>query len=212
MALTQFAINKAIAKQKPLKLSDGGGLHLLVQPNGNRLWRFRYRFAGRENTIAFGPFPTVTLAQARAKREEARKLLTDGTDPATKKKLDRIVAATAARNTFGAVASEYIERLKESGAAESTIVKNRWLLEDLAAPLSRRPIAEIVPLEILTVLKHIEKSGRRDTARRLRGVMGSVFRYAVVTLRATSDPTFALRGALLQPIVKHRAAITDEAQ
>ena len=212
MPLTQFAIVKATAKDKPLKLSDGGGLHLFVQTNGSKLWRFRYRFAGRENTIAFGSFPTVSLAQARAKREEARKLLSDGNDPATKKKLDRIAAASAARNTFGAVATEYVERLKANGAAESTINKNRWLLEDLVAPLSRRPIAEIIPLEILTVLKHIEKSGRRDTARRLRSVMGSVFRYAIVTLRATSDPTFALRGSLLQPIVKHRAAITDEAQ
>jgi integrase len=86
------------------------------------------------------------------------------------------------------------------------------MLEDLASALSRRPIAEIVPLEVLTVLKHVEKSGRRETARRLRGVMGSVFRHAIVTLRATNDPTIALRGALLQPIVQHRAAITDETQ
>jgi integrase len=212
MPLTQFAIIKATTKLRPFKLSDGGGLYLLVQPNGNKLWRFRYRFAGRENTIAIGPFPSITLAQARAKREEARMLLIDGIDPATKKKLDRIAAATASRNTFGAVAADYIEHLRANGASESTITKNRWLLEDLAASLSRRPVAEIAPIEVLTVLKQIEKSGRRETARRLRGIMGSVFRHAIVTLRATSDPTVALRGALLQPIVRHRAAITEEAQ
>jgi integrase len=210
MHLTQFAIINAVATDKPIKLSDGEGLHLLVQPNGRKLWRFRYRFAGRENMLAFGSFPTVSLGQARTKREEARKLLADGTDPAAKRKLDRIASEVAARTRFGDVAAEYIENLVANGAAESTVDKNRWLLQDLAAPLAKRPVTEILPAEILLILKRIEKSGRRDTARRLRGVLGSVFRYAIVTLRATVDPTLALRGALLKPLVKHRAAITEE--
>jgi integrase len=210
MHLTQFAIANAVAMDKPIKLSDGEGLHLLVQPNGRKQWRFRYRFAGRENMLAFGSFPTVSLAQARAKREEARKLLADGTDPAAKRKLDRIAAEVAARNTFGDIAAEYVNNLVANGAAESTISKNRWLLQDLATPLAKRPISEILPAEILLILKRIEKSGRRETAQRLRGVLGTVFRYAIVTLRAASDPTLALRGALLKPLVKHRAAITDE--
>lgn len=212
MLLTQFAINKAVPKEKPLMLSDGDGLHLLVKPGGTKLWRFRYRFAGRENMLAFGAFPTVTLAAARAKREEARRLLAEGSDPAVKKKLDKIAAATAARNTFGAVAADYLENIAANGVTEDTISKNRWLLEDLAKPLADRPIADITPAELLHVLKRIEKSGRRETARRLRGVMSSVFRHAVLTLRATTDPTFALRGALLKPNVKHRPAITDEKQ
>ena len=212
MALTRFAIDKAAPKSKPFKLSDGDGLHLLVQPNGSKLWRFRYRFAGRENMLTFGAFPTISLATARTKRDEARRLLADGSDPGVKRKLDKIAAATAAQNTFGAVVTEYLANMAATGASEKTINKNRWLLEDLAKPLSARPIAEIVPAEILTILKRIEKSGRRETARRLRGVMGSVFRLAVVTLRATTDPTFALRGALLKPNVKHRAAITNERQ
>lgn len=93
MSLTQFAIVKAVAKDKPLKLSDGGGLHLLVKPGGVKLWRFRYRFAGRENTLAFGAFPAVSLAEARAKRDEARKLVADGSDPSVRRKIDRIAAA-----------------------------------------------------------------------------------------------------------------------
>jgi integrase len=210
MSLTQFAIVKAVAGDKPIKLSDGGGLHLLVKPGGSKLWRFRYRFCGRENMLAFGAFPTVTLAEARTKREEARKLLADGSDPAVKRKLDKIAAETANRNTFGAVVTEYLGNLEAAGSSASTISKNRWLLDDLAAPLARRPIAEIVPAEILTILKRIEKSGRRESARRLRGVMGAVFRYAIVTLRAPTDPTFALRGALVPPNVRHRPAITDE--
>jgi integrase len=159
-----------------------------------------------------GAFPEVSLAAARSKRDEARKLIANGTDPSVKRKLDKIAAATAAQNTFGGVAAEYLASLEANGSAESTISKNRWLIEDLAAPLARRPIVEIVPAEILDVLKRVEKSGRRESARRLRGVMGSVFHHAVVTLRATNDPTFALRGALLKPNVQHRAAITDEKQ
>jgi hypothetical protein len=196
MPLTQMAILKAAAKEKPFKLSDGGGLHLLVQTNGSKLWRFRYRFAGRENMLTLGAFPTVPLALARQKRDEARRQLAGGEDPGVKRKLDKIAAATAAQNTFGAVAAEYLANMAANGVAESTVSKNRWLLEDLARPLSARPIAEIVPAEILTILKRIEKSGRRETARRLRGVMGSVFRLAVVTLRATDrSDVRAARGA-----------------
>ena len=212
MSLSQFAILNARAKEKPYKLSDGDGLHLLVRPNGSKLWRFRYRFAGRENMLALGAFPAISIANARSKRDEARKLISAGSDPSVKKKLDKIAAVTATQNTFGAVAAEYLANLEAQGAAEATKNKNRWMLEDLAAPLARRPIAEIVPAEILEVLRRIEKSGRRETARRLRGVMGSVFRHAIVTLRATNDPTVALRGALLRPNVQHRAAITDEVQ
>lgn len=213
MSLTQFAIVHAVTKDnKPLMLSDGFGLHLLVQPNGSKLWRFRYRFGGRQNMLTFGAFPAVSLATARSKRDDARRLLADGTDPSVRRKLDKIAAATTAQNTFGAVAAEYLAHLEANGASESTMSKNRWMLQDLAAPLASRPIAEVVAAEILIVLKRIEKSGRRETARRLRGVIGSVFRHAVVTLRATTDPTFALRGALLRVNVTHRAAITDERQ
>lgn len=212
MPLTQFSITKAAPKDKPYKLADGGGLHLLINTNGSKLWRFRYRFAGRENMLTFGPFPTTTLAAARSKREEARRLIAEGQDPGLKRKLDKMAAVAAARNTFGAVVEEYISNMQAKGAAESTLSKNRWLLESLAKPLTNRPIAQIIPAEILELLKRIEKSGRRETARRLRGVIGSVFRYAIVTLRTTSDPTVPLYGALLAPRVRHRPAITDEKQ
>jgi integrase len=210
--LTQLAISNAKPKDKPYKLSDGGGLSLLVERSGSKLWRFRYVFGGKEKMLSFGAYPGVTLAQARAKREEARQTLAGGTDPARKRKEDKLAAAIARKNTFGVVVTEYLEKLRNEGSAPSTVYKNTWLLEDLAAPLSKRPIAEITPTEILELLKRIEKSGRRDTARRLRGTLGTVFRYAVVTQRAPTDPTYALRGALLRPDVQHRAAITDEAK
>ena len=210
MALTQSTIINAVASNKPLKLSDSGGLFLLVQPDGSKQWRFRYRFSGRENMLALGSFPTLSLVAAREKRDALRQEIVDGVDPAIKRKLERAVAATAANTTFGLVAAEFLEHVKANGAAERTLFKYRWMLQELASPIAQRPIANIMPAEVLMVLKRVEKSGRRESARRLRSVMGAVFRHAIVTLRATNDPTYALRGALLKPIVQHRAAITDE--
>ena len=210
MKLSFLDIKNARPEDKPYRISDGDGLSVQVQPNGHKLWRFRYRFAGVEKLLALGSFPATSLADARAKRDAARVALEKGIDPNVQKKLDKITAVQKARNTFGAIAEEYIENLRERGAAKTTISKNKWLLQDLASAIANRPIAELTPAELLHLLKLVEKSGRRETARRLRGVLGTVFRYAVVTLRANSDPTFALQGALLPPNTKSRSAITDE--
>jgi integrase len=212
MPLTHTEVLNARKRETAYRLLDGEGLRLHVQTSGSKLWRFRYRYMDKENMLALGSFPEVSLAAARTKRDDAKKLLASGIDPSTQRKLDKIAAAVAAANTFGAIAAEYLERLKEKNSAETTIIKNRWLLEDLAAPLKNRPISSISPAEILIILQKIEKSGRRESARRLRGVIGSVFRLAIATLRAKDDPTYALRGALLPPIVQHRPAITDEVQ
>ena len=210
MSLSHFDIRNAKPAEKPYKLFDGGGLFLHVQPGGGRLWRMRYKFFGKERLLSFGAYPAVELADARAKRDEAQKLLAAGTDPSVKKKLDRITAEVAAANTFGLIAAEYIANLEKTNAAPATIKKNRWFLEELAKPIANRPIAEITAAELLHLLQRIEKSGRRETARRMRGTIGSVFRRAVVTLRASHDPTVALQGALLRPNTKPRAAIVDE--
>jgi integrase len=212
MFLSALAIQNARPKQKPYKLADGDGLHLLVQPNGKKLWRLRYRFAGKENMLALGPLAAVSLATARSKREAARKLLAEGLDPSHQRKHDKLTAAIAARNTFAAIVEEHLKTLENNRASPATIIKNRWLLQQLAAPLARRPIAQITPAEILVILKKIELSGRRETARRLRGALGTVFRLAIATLRATNDPTFALKGALAQPAIVHRPAITDKTE
>ena len=210
MALSDFAIRKAKPKEKPYRMADGDGLHLLVQPHGSKSWQMRYRFRGKENVLSFGRYPIVTLAEAREKKNAARKLLSNGIDPAVQRKLDRIEAEHAARQTFGLIADEYLERMKATGAAEATLTKTRWLLKDLASSICDRPIRDIHAAEILHLLQKIEKSGRRETARRLRGVIGTVFRHAIVTLRADTDPTVLLRGALMAPKVTGRAAITDE--
>jgi integrase len=208
MALSQLAIINAKPKDKPYLLLDGDGLHLQIYTSGSRLWRLRFRFRGKANMMSLGAFPAVSLKDAREKRDGIKKQIAAGIDPSLRKKLDKISAASA--NSFGAIADEYIANLQANDAADMTVSKNRWLLEDLAAPIRNRLVNEILPAELLDILKKVEASGRRDTAHRLRSVMGSVFRLAVSTLRATNDPTYALRGALMKVRVKHRAAITDE--
>ena len=205
MALSEFAARKAKPREKPYKLADGGGLYLHVQPNGSKLWRVKYRFGGKEKLLSCGPYPLISIAEARAKREEAKQQLAGGLDPANQKKLDRLAAETTSRQTFALIADEYIAQMETNGAAERTIAKTRWLLGDLASPLAKRPVREIVPAETSDLLKKVELSGRRETAKRLRGAIGSVFRFAIVTLRAESDPTGALRGALVAPKVTGRA-------
>lgn len=210
MALTDLKIRRAKAGEKPYKLFDSNGLYIHVQPNGSKLWRWKYRYAKKERLLSYGPYPLVSLAEAREKQMAGRKLLLDGKDPSVQRKLDRITAETAANNTFGLVAAEYIQNLEAKGSAPATITKTKWLLENLAAPIAARPVGEISPIELLDLLKRIERSGRRETARRLRGVMGSVFRLAVATLRAETDPTMPIKDALTPPIVKGRPALTDE--
>lgn len=210
MPLTDLAIRAAKPRSKAFKLFDGGGLYLHIKPGGSKLWRLKYRYGGREKLLSIGPYPLVSLSDARIKRELTKKELFDGVDPGAKKQLEKLEAEAAARQTFGLVAAEYIKRMEDDGAAAATLSKTRWLLEKLAAPLATRPVADVTPAEILDLLKRVEKSGRRETARRLRGVIGSVFRYAIVTLQAEKDPTIPLRGALASPKVMRRAAITDE--
>jgi integrase len=132
--------------------------------------------------------------------------------PSQKRKDDRRETAIAAANTFEAVALELIEKLEAEGIAEQTGYKKRWLLLDLAKPLGKRPMRDITSAEILDLLRSIEKTGRRETALRLRAAIGQLFRYAIATLRSETDPTYALRGALKAPVVKHRAALTEERQ
>jgi hypothetical protein len=204
--LTALAIENAKPRDKPYKLSDGNGLHLLIA-GSSKLWRFRYQFDRKERMISFGAFPEISLAAARSKCLEARKLLADGKDPSQQRKLDKLTAATAANNTFGAIAQERIKTLEESGAAKVTVDKNRWLLLNLAAPLTDRPISEITPAEILVILKRLETSGRRETARRLRGVIGAVFRLAVATAPDAQYRALtlaALLSELVAPLLPHR--------
>lgn len=207
MPLTDAKCRSAQSGGRLQKLSDGGGLQLWVQPKGGNLWRFAYRFGGKQKLLAFGVYPTVSLARARQLREDARRLLADGHDPATEKK--RQAEALANAPTFRAIAEEYVAKLRREGRSAATITKIDWLLTFANAEFGDEPIRQIAAPSILKVLQSLEARERYESARRLRSTLGSVFRYAIATARAEADPTYALRGALTQVKATPRAAITD---
>lgn len=207
MALTDVAIRQARPRQSPYKLSDSGGLFIQITPAGGKLWRLKYRFHGREKLLSFGPYPILSLAEARGQRDAAKRLLLDGIDPAAQKKVERTKREHAHAETFGLVAEEFIEREVKKGRATATVTKARWLLLDLASALRDRPISQITSAEVLQILRKIEGRGTRESARRCRSAIGRVFRYAITTSRVLADPTEGLRGSLLPPQVKHHAAL-----
>lgn len=209
MPLNDLTIRAAKPGPKPIKLSDERGLFLLVQPSGGKLWRLKYRIAGKEKKLSLGRYPDVALKEARERSAEARKLIAAGVDPSEKKRIDRLDATLKAATTFKAVADEYIEKCEREGRADVTVGKARWLLSLLEPALGARPIEEIGPAELLAALRKVEARGHLETARRMRSLASRVFRYAVATSRASADPAAALRGALVAPKATHHAAILD---
>jgi integrase len=209
MPLTDVHVRNAKPSEKPIKLSDGGGLHLMITPRGSKLWRLAYRFGGKQKTLAIGAYPVVTLERARAARTAAKMLLAEGIDPSDAKKAEKRRQKLSSENTFQAVADEWLTKQRREGRARATMAKSEWLLDFALPTLGRRPIAAISSAEVLDVLRRVENRGRLESARRLRSTIGSVFRYAIATARAENDPTVALRGALVVPKVRHRPAITD---
>jgi len=212
MPLSDLAIRKAKAAGKPQKMTDGGGLYLLISPSGGKLWRYDYRFDGKRKTLALGSYPEIPLVEARIRHADARSQIAHGTDPGEVRKAEKQKVEAETVNTFGAIADEYLARRAAMGAAERTMEKNRWLLTDLAEPIRETPITKVTPHDVLKLLQKVENSGRRETAHRLRSMISVVFRHAIATLRAENDPTYALRGALLPVQKSNRAAITDPKQ
>ncbi|UZF93172.1 tyrosine-type recombinase/integrase [Bosea sp. NBC_00550] len=209
MPLTDTSIRNAKPSTSTVKLSDGAGLQLWVTPKGAKLWCLAYRFGGKQKKLSIGAYPEIDLRGARARREEAREQLRAGLDPSAEKRLHRLTRETSRATTFGLIADELLVKKEKEGKAPATMEKKRWLLS-LARPLiGTRPIVEISAAEILAVLRKVEARGKHETAKALRSSIGQVFRYAIATARAENDPTFGLRGALIAPVVTHRAAITS---
>lgn len=207
-ALSDVACRTVKAGPRLKKLSDAGGLQLWVQPNGSKLWRLAYRFGGKQKLLALGTYPQVALAEARSKRDEAKKHLRDGRDPSEVRKQEKIAQAETA-TTFRDVAEEYLAKKKREDRSPATMTKLEWLLSFAYPALGHRAIKDIRAAHVLPVLREVEERGRRETARRLRGVIGCVFRLAIATERAEMDPTAALQGALAEHKSKPRAAVTD---
>lgn len=212
MALTDAHVRNAKPCGKPYKLTDSDGLYLQVQPTGSKLWRLAYRFLGKQRTLAIGSYPEISLQEARERRIEARRLLAQGIDPSEHKQQQLKAAKIAAASTFAAVAEEYLAKMRKQGLAKATIDKKTWILRDLVIPhLGNRPIAEISPSDVLSVLEDLDSSGRLETTKRARQLIGAVFRLATLTGRASGDPTHVLRGTTRAPKVTSHPAIIHEA-
>lgn len=213
MPLSDVTVRSAKPTARPRKLSDGGGLYLLINPKpvASKLWRQAYRFDGKQKTLALGTYPSVSLSQAREGRDEAKKLLASGIDPSAQRKTERQLEKAAAGNSFRVVAEEVIAKLEREGRAHVTIAKKRWLLDFAYPAFGDRPVTEITAKELLALLRDLEGRGVYETAKRLRSTCGMVFRYAIATGRAERDPSSDLRGALTTHQVTHRAAIVEPA-
>ncbi|APH71031.1 tyrosine-type recombinase/integrase [Aquibium oceanicum] len=209
MPLTDTQLRAIKPFQSTKKYSDGGGLFVQVTPQGSKLWRLAYRYGGKQKLLALGTYPAVSLVEARARRDTAKRLLASGFDPSAHAKAEKIATRAATEDTFQTIADEYLKKIQREGKADATLTKKRWLLGLAASDLGKRPIADITAADILVPLRRVEGIGNYETARRLRATIGQVFRYAIAVSKASNDPTFGLRGALVTPKVTSRAALTD---
>ena len=202
--LTDVTVRNAKASDKPFKLSDERGMHLLVTPAGGKRWRLAYRFGRKQKLLSLGSYPDVSLARAREKRDEARRLVAEGIDPSAKRKAEKMATA----DTFRAVAEEFLTQ-REKGWAPTHASKVKARLEWLYPFIGDRPIGAIEAPELLRPVRTIEECGKGETAKRTLLNAGQVFRFAVATGRARHDPTADLRGALAPVRGKHHPAVIE---
>jgi integrase len=209
MALADPTAKNAKSKDKPYRLSDEKGLYLEVHPNGSKYWRHKYRFAGKQKRLAYGVYPEVTLKEARNARDDSRRLLREGVDPAKIRRTRKARQNWKAENTFQAVAEEWFK--KQAGTwAESTRKKRRALRDnDLLPRLGKSPVSDLETIDLLACLQRVEDRGALETAHNARQMLGQVFRYAKQTRRVSENPALNLKGALKPKVTTHHAAITD---
>jgi len=193
------------------KHADGSGMYLLVNAGG-KYWRMDYRFADKRKTLALGVHPEVSLAKARAKRDTARKLLADGTDPSTAKQADKQAKADAAEHTFERVAGDWLAKTAAERMRTTQDKITSWLEKDVLPFIGTRPMSSVGPRDVLAALRKIEARGALESVHRVKQVCGQVFRYAVATGSAERDVTQDLKGALAKATAGHFAAITEPKQ
>ncbi|MEJ0006027.1 MAG: integrase arm-type DNA-binding domain-containing protein [Steroidobacteraceae bacterium] len=204
-ALTEAAIRAAKPRQKAYKLTDGRGLLLLIDPRGGRYWRLRYRHEGTEKMLSLGTYPDVSLKAARERRETARQLIADGTDPSAQRQREKLARA----DTLAALAEEFFHQ-QEKRLDPSTLARDRLRMDRFVLPtLGKRPVAAITAPDLLACLRRIEARGRIETAHRTRNVFSRIARYAIATGRAERDVSQDLRGAIAAATVRNFASITD---
>lgn len=210
MPLTDTKIRKLKPAEKQTRHADGEGLSLLLKPNGSKLWRFRYRHDGKQKDMAFGKYPEVSLAYAREQRLEAKVLLARGIDPSVAKAEGKAEKKAINEDTFGQIASELMAKLQAEGKSDATLRKKSWFLKMANSDFGNVLIRDLTSALILKTLKKLERKEHYESAQRLRSTIGQVCRFAIATARLDNDPTYALRGALISPKVKHQPAIVDQ--
>jgi integrase len=209
--LTEMKIVKTKSGKKPFTLFDGGGLFLLIAPQGGKMWRFKYSFQGKQNILALGTYPEISLKQARERREVARSQVANNIDPGAVRKAQKH-AKVEETETFEVIAREWHDRFISKWTESHANKTIRRLELDVFPWIGKRPIKDIEAPELLTVLRRIESRGVLDCAHRVRGICGLVFRYAVATGRTKRNPAQDLVGALTPAKVTHLAAITEPAK
>ncbi len=205
MPLIDMNLKRLAAGPKYQRHFDGGGLYLEVSPAGGKHWRMKYRYDGKEKRLSFGEYPLVSLKEARLKRDEAKKLLANGLDPGAVKKAEKV----ALSGTFEAVAREWLLKYTPTWTPDHADKIKRRLERDIFPWLGTKPIGQITPPELLTVLRRVEERGCIETAHRAMANCGQVFRYAIATGRAERDITQDLRGAIPPVKKKHLASVID---
>lgn len=207
--LTDTKIKQAKVTDKPYKIYDSGGLYIEVAPTGSKRWRWRYRWNGKEKLLSFGIYPEVPLKLARDRRAAAKELLVSGVDPSQARKEEK-VESRAAENSFAAMAEEWYPLYSVPWSEHYKGLVRRRIDEYLIPRLGKRSLSEITPIEIMGILTSLEKRGVIETANRVLGICSQIFRRAVATGKAKSDPCRDLRGALAPAQEKHHAALTTK--
>jgi integrase len=210
--LTDLAIRRSKPTAKLRKLSDGKGLQLWITPKNGRYWRWEYRFLGKRKLLAIGTYPEITVEQARLTADYARSQLRENIDPSRAKQEKKAALKITAENTFSKIAEKLIEKKRKEGKAQVTIEKLEWILEKVADKLGDEPVAAIRTPLVITCLRREEERGNLETARRMRTVIGEVFRFAMQHGLVEGDPSAATKGATAAPKPVHHAAITDPIQ
>lgn len=209
MALTDLKVKNLKAKAKPYKVADFDGLFVQVTDKGSKLWRFKYRLAGKEGLLALGKYPAITLLQARMMRDAARAQVAVGVDPSAVRREEVARGKADDVNTFAKIAELYLDKITIEGRARATLKKNAAFIAMANKDFGRMAIKDITSAVVLKTLKKSEAKELYETAHRIRSTVGAIFRYAIANGVAENDPTFALRDALTRQKTKSRAAITD---
>ncbi|HDS1299522.1 TPA: tyrosine-type recombinase/integrase [Stenotrophomonas maltophilia] len=210
--LTDTKLRSLKPREDAYRVADTNGLCIEVRPSGAKVWRYRYRHSGKASMITLAEYPIMSLGEARAERDRLRALVKGGANPAQVARIERAAQTECAESTFSAIAIELLEKRTREGLTPGSVKRERRLIEKDLASISDIPITDVTAPILLAALRKLEKRGVAETAHRTRSLASRVFRYAIATGRATSNPAESLIGALEQPRTRHFASMTDPAQ